>query len=444
MGEQPHDLEANQSLHALHATHLQPIQTLLSRDLQPFCTLIHQTIAGINHEGETNVTSTSSASNLRDIRAGIQLCETEIEAAVTQVQRPIFVVFEDEEQSSFAGIGVVLRVSRQDSHRVQQRSGELVTVFRASRASGVWFSTPTIDSLGAKWKALRRSYEEAEAALVLVLTSAFQSHFHGFLATLVHHIAELDVLVGFALVSHKHKFVKAAVWDPQTADSGQEQRCGLRLLNVFDPFKENAAISTGNSGKASDGLTIQLSYHEGKTFLLLDGDGEAGEPSILKLLGRVVMLNQLGCFVPCQEATPPVFDAIHLRTGAFDQQLYGYSTFMTEMQEMRRIFATMTPASLVLIEDLCRGTSTTEGLALALSMCLHLMETKTMTCFSSQWRELTDQLAQQQATVTPMREGEVRQAQNLPTRTAASFEKLMTDCDLPPDLIDLIRQELQQ
>ncbi|EGZ17658.1 hypothetical protein PHYSODRAFT_386081, partial [Phytophthora sojae] len=106
------------------------------------------------------------------------------------------------------------------------------------------------------------------------------------------------------------------------------------------------------------------------------GDQKSGQSSLLQLLGIVVMLNQLGCFVPCKEAVLPVFDAIYLRTGAYDQQLYGYSTFMAEMREMSHIFSAMTPSSLVLIEDLCRGTSTSEGLALALSMCLHLMESK--------------------------------------------------------------------
>ncbi|KAG7377317.1 MutS-like protein [Phytophthora pseudosyringae] len=160
------------------------------------------------------------------------------------------------------------------------------------------------------------------------------------------------------------------------------------------------------------------------------------------------MLNQLGCFVPCKEAVLPVLDAIYLRTGAIDQQLYGYSTFMTEMREMAHILSAMTPNSLVLIEDLCRGTSTSEGVALALSICQHLMESKTLTCFSSQWRELTEKLAGQPATVFPMwGHSDSRIHSRLDCKASqdlAEFDKLMRDCDLPPDLISLISEEIHK
>ncbi|KAE9087886.1 hypothetical protein PF010_g19565 [Phytophthora fragariae] len=146
----------------------------------------------------------------------------------------------------------------------------------------------------------------------------------------------------------------------------------------------------------------------------------------------------------------PVFDAICLRAGAYDQQLYGYSTFMTEMREMSHIFSVMTPTSLVLIEDLCRGTSTSEGLALALSMCLHLMESQTLTCFSSQWRELNDHLAEQPSSTRPMwaptnngrsnpRPGDSFQKSS---QDSAEFEELMRECDLPADLIARIGDEM--
>lgn len=380
-------------------------------------------------------------------------------------------IYADDEQSNMARMGVVLRVSRQDSHRIQQQSGKSLSVIRASKASGVWFSTPTIDSLGAKWTSLKRSYEDTEANLVDFLTLEFQLRFQGFVDELALRVAELDVLVSFALVSHKHKFVRSA-----TAAS-PENRCTLQLRGVFDPFMQNSSSGASDADESISKVSIELSGHDGKTFLLVDDDQRATQTSLLQLLGIVVMLNQLGCFVPCHDAVLPVFDALYLRTGAYDQQLYGYSTFMTEMREMSHILSAMTPTSLVLIEDLCRGTSTCgycddrfsiiisivftnlfsyivrillrsgEGLALALAMCLHLVESKTLTCFSSQWRELTDHLAEQPATVTP--------TWNHPDRSTASrglstqfqdlakFEKLMRDCDLPPDLIDLINEEIR-
>ncbi|EGZ17659.1 hypothetical protein PHYSODRAFT_422599, partial [Phytophthora sojae] len=103
----------------------------------------------------------------------------------------IKVLYAHDEQPTIARMGIVLRVSRQDSHRVQQQSGKMLSVIRASRASGVWFSTPAIDSLGAKWKSLKRSYEDAEAGLVDSLVSDFQANCHGYMDELAVRVAEL-------------------------------------------------------------------------------------------------------------------------------------------------------------------------------------------------------------------------------------------------------------
>ncbi|KAH7484676.1 hypothetical protein KRP22_005838 [Phytophthora ramorum] len=441
----------------LFSTHLRPIHQLSSGSLQPFCALVQEMIGGVERgedfsrhamevDGEGGIKSSSS--QLQELRTQIRECEMEAAVAAKQAaallciaEDRIKVVYADDEQRSISSMGIVLRVSRQDSHRIQQQSGKGLSVIRASRASGIWFSTPTIDSLGAKWKSLRRSYEDAEANLVRFLTVEFQAHFQGGLHELAVRVAELDVLVSFALVSYKHKFIRATMSDVDSPS--------LRLRGIFDPFVQQSTGGANVTGDSEPDVAIELSAHDGKSFLLLDGHQESTQTSLLQLLGIVVLLNQLGCFVPCKEAVLPVFDAIFLRTGAYDQQLYGYSTFMTEMREMSHIFSTMTHTSLVLIEDLCRGTATSEGLALALSMCLHLMETKTMTCFSSQWRELTDKLLNQPNATTPTHGYEDSRKNSRtnrddcnPSQNFAEFEKQMRDSDLPPDLIALVREEI--
>ncbi|KAG6971197.1 hypothetical protein JG687_00002175, partial [Phytophthora cactorum] len=428
----------------LYSTRLGPIELLCTRDLEPFSTLIQEVMSGMEDVNNTPSTMEIASENemklstarLQELRYQISQCEVEVTAAMKKAatllsiaEDRIKAIYADDEQSTMARMGIVLRVSRQDSHRIQQQSGKSLSVIRASRASGVWFTTPMINSLGAKWKSLKRNYEDAEANLVDFLTSEFQSRFQVFVDELALRVAELDVLVSFALVSHKHKFVRASI---------AHNRSILALRGLFDPFAQN---SSSDSDESCSEVTIELSTHDEKTFLLLEGDQKAGGTSLLQLVGIVVMLNQLGCFVPCKAAVLPVFDALYLRTGAYDQQLYGYSTFMTEMREMSHIFSTTTSNSLVLLEDLCRGTSTSEGLALALSMCLHLMESKTLTCFSSQWRELVDQLSKQSACVSPIWS---HQNRNVDSRGfSTEFEMLMRDCDLPPDLITLINEEIK-
>lgn len=424
------DAQLSMKLEGLFSTRLVPIQQLCSADLESLCILVEETIAGIEEKDESSMEGEmrTSPSPLRELRTQLRHCEAQVAVATKQAatllciaEDRIKVIYAEDEQSSVAKMGIVLRVSRQDSHRLQQQNKSSLSIIRASRASGVWFSTPAIDSLGAKWKSLKQNYHDAKAALVEFLTLEFQSRFQGFLDELTVRVAELDVLVSFALVSHKHKLVRA---------SAAEKRLALQLGGIFDPFTDESFNET----------MIELSEQKEKTFVLLEGDHQSNRTSILQLLGIVVLLNQIGCFVPCKWAVLPVFNAIFLRTGAYDQQLYGYSTFMTEMRDMSRIFSSITPNSLVLIEDLCRGTSTSEGLALALSLCLHLMDTKTATCFSSKWSELTNELAKQPSVAIPLDSNSSgRSVQD----SVRSFDQLMLNCDLPADLITLIQEELK-
>lgn len=321
---------------------------------------------------------------------------------------------------------VLFRVSRQDSHRVHYRSGSLVTVQRTSKASGVLFSSEPLDQLSAAWQTLRKRHREAENDLVERLSDIFDSSASDMaLSQLVEIVAELDVLQSFAKLSNEKGFVRPRI----TSRDGDEWT--LRIMNPFDPFEDNSRVL--RNGDKHPPLEIKLSRDGDKTFLLLTSNNNSVRPNgfTLQLIGLIAMLSQIGCFVPCHEADLPIFDAIFLRSGAYDEQILGHSTFMTEMLEVNRIFRLMTKNSLVLIDDICRGTSNgkanivgwclcnltnnvencflweivivflAEGLALALSLCQHLMAFSVLTCLASEWRELVDQLLVQPATIVP-------------------------------------------
>ena len=126
------------------------------------------------------------------------------------------------------------------------------------------------------------------------------------------------------------------------------------------------------------------------TILLITGPNMGGKSTYMRQTALIVILAQMGCYVPCKECRMPLFDKIFIRIGASDDILSGQSTFMVEMSEANRALQQATSRSLVLFDEIGRGTSTYDGMALAQSMMEYLascVHAKTM--FSTHYHELT-------------------------------------------------------
>lgn len=183
--------------------------------------------------------------------------------------------------------------------------------------------------------------------------------------------SEVDVLSSLAWLSLERNYTR-----PRFNINGD-----LRLKACRHPVVEQ---SVGSEFIPND---FQLRSGEAA---LITGPNMAGKSTVLRQVALVALMAQMGSFVPASEAELPLFDAIFTRIGASDHLSQGLSTFMVEMKETAEILAEATTRSLVILDEIGRGTSTYDGLSLAQSLLEHLVsEIKSYTLFATHYHELT-------------------------------------------------------
>ncbi len=191
------------------------------------------------------------------------------------------------------------------------------------------------------------------------------------LLTLAHECSEVDVISSLAWLSLEEKYVRPAF----TTDGS------LKLKASRHPVVEQTVKS---QFVAND---IELRPH---SCLLLTGPNMAGKSTLMRQVALMSIMAQMGSFVPCDEAQLPLFDSIFTRIGASDQLSEGLSTFMVEMIETSAMLKNATKDSLVILDEVGRGTSTFDGMCLAQSILEHLLsDVKALTFFATHYHELT-------------------------------------------------------
>ena len=187
-------------------------------------------------------------------------------------------------------------------------------------------------------------------------------------------ISEIDVLGSFALISEKYNYVR-----PNIVSSNE-----IKILSSRHPVVEKVL-------KGEEYVPNDIVMDNNTDILLITGPNMAGKSTYMRQLGIIAIMAQIGCFVPASEATLPVFDKIFTRIGASDDLVSGESTFMVEMMEASRAIKYATRNSLILFDELGRGTATFDGMSLAQAILEYIAnKIKCKTLFSTHYHELTD------------------------------------------------------
>ena len=185
-------------------------------------------------------------------------------------------------------------------------------------------------------------------------------------------ISEIDMLQAFSIVSDTYKFSRPEITN---------EKC-LKLIDCRHPVVEQVMKDKY--------IPNDIIMDKTTNILLITGPNMAGKSTYMRQCAITVIMAQMGCFVPCKSATLPIFDKIFTRIGASDDLVSGESTFMVEMKEANYAISEATPNSLILFDELGRGTATYDGISLAQAILEYIHDRiKAKTMFSTHYHELT-------------------------------------------------------
>ena len=191
-------------------------------------------------------------------------------------------------------------------------------------------------------------------------------------------IAHLDCLLSFAKVSESNRYVRPVIDDSDVIDIKQGRHPVIETqLPIGEKYVPN---------------DVELDTEKNQ-IMMITGPNMAGKSALLRQTALIVLLAQMGCFVPAESARVGLVDKIFTRVGASDNISLGESTFMVEMTEAANILNNVTPKSLVLFDELGRGTSTYDGISIAWAIVEYLHENpraRARTLFATHYHELNE------------------------------------------------------
>ena len=188
-------------------------------------------------------------------------------------------------------------------------------------------------------------------------------------------LANMDVLATLAEVAHTHRYVRPQIKEGREIRIVDGRHPVLERLSSTDGFIPNDTLLDGEENR----------------FLIITGPNMAGKSTYMRQVALIVLMAQMGSFVPAREATIGLVDRIFTRVGALDDLAGGRSTFMVEMNETANIVNNATSQSLILLDEIGRGTSTFDGMSIAWAVAEYIHKRiEARTLFATHYHELTD------------------------------------------------------
>ncbi len=335
---------------------LEDVRELLSRSLEdePPSSLGEGGVIRAGHDGELDELR-GARDGARDFIARLQQRERE-RSGISSLKVGYNKVF-----------GYYLEVTKANLDRVPEDYERRQTLANAER-----YVTPELKEWEARVLGAEERIAELEARLFAELRRDVAAHVDRLLSTAAA-VAMVDVLSGLAQVAERQGYVRPEVHTRFRLEIHAGRHAVVETMMPREEFIPNDVV-----------------LDEDRRIMILTGPNMAGKSTLLRQVGLIQLLAQVGSFVPAAAASLPVCDRIFTRVGASDNLVRGQSTFMVEMNETAAILHGATDASLVLLDEIGRGTATYDGVSIAWAVTEYLHERiGAKTVFATHYHELT-------------------------------------------------------